>query len=113
MRPLDDSFPGQSPLEDKASTLKRRAHKLATKGEHRKAALALRERAALVGDAASWVMAGAMLRRARRDDEAIVALRHGMWLHERQGSTGRARSVARLLGDLDPQGKLVQRYRAA
>jgi hypothetical protein len=92
-----------------ADLLKRRAHKLASKGELRKAALALRERAALVGDAASWVMAGAMLRRARRDEEAIAALRHGMWLHERAGASARARSVAKLLGELDPQDRLAQR----
>ena len=93
--------------------LKRRALRLAAKGEYRKAALALRERAALVGDAASWVMAGAMLRRAHRDHEAIVALRQGLWLHERAGATQRARSVARVIVQLDPADKLARRYREA
>lgn len=97
---------------EKADILKRRAHKLAGKGEYRKAALALRERAALLGDAASWVMAGAMLQRARRSDEAIVALRHGMWLHERAGDERKARSVARVLGPLDPDDRMVRRYAA-
>lgn len=90
------------PSHDPSDLLKRRAHKLAGKGEYRKAALALRERAALVGDAASWVMAGAMLRRARRDEEAVIALRHGMWLHERGGDLRRARSVAALLEEIEP-----------
>lgn len=93
--------------------LKRRALRLAAKGEYRKAALALRERAALVGDAASWVMAGAMLRRARRDDDAIAALKHGLWLHQRAGSERRARSVARVIAELDPEDRLARRYVAA
>ena len=88
--------------DEPADLLKRRAHRLAGKGELRKAALALRERAAVVGDAASWVMAGAMLRRARRDDEAVVALRHGLWLHERAGDLPKARSVARVLESIEP-----------
>lgn len=98
---------------DKADVLIRRARKLASKGEFRKAALALRERAALLGDAASWVMAGAMLHRARRDDEAIVALRHGMWLHERAGDPRKAGAVARVLGPLDPTDRMVLRYARA
>ncbi|MDQ3034384.1 MAG: hypothetical protein M3Y87_18395 [Myxococcota bacterium] len=98
---------------DKADLLKRRARKLASKGEYRKAALALRERAAVVGDAASWVLAGAMLHRARRDEEAIVALRHGMWLHERAGEPRKACSVARVLGPLDPNDRMVRRYARA
>jgi hypothetical protein len=98
---------------DKADLLIRRARKLASKGELRKAALALRERAALVGDGASWVMAGAMLARARREDEAIVALRHGMWLHERAGEPRKARAVARVLGPLDPNDRMVRRYARA
>lgn len=90
------------PSNDPSDLLKRRAHKLASKGELRKAALALRERAALVGDAASWVMAGAMLRRARRDEEAVTALRQGLWLHERSGELLRARSVAKILEEIEP-----------
>lgn len=93
--------------------LKRRALRLAARGEYRKAALALRERAALVGDAASWVMAGAMLRRARREDEALVALRQGLWLHHRAGAARRARSVARVIVQMDPSDMLARRYAAA
>jgi len=88
--------------DEPGDLLKRRAHRLAGKGEYRKAALALRERAAIVGDGPAWVMAGAMLRRARRDDEAVVALRHGLWLHERAGDIPKARSVAHVLESIEP-----------
>ena len=93
--------------------LKRRALRLAAKGEYRKAALALRERAAVLGDAASWVMAGAMLRRAGRDGDAIAALKHGLWLHQRAGAALRARSVARVIAELDPADAVAKRYAAA
>lgn len=105
------SFDATSLCADKAELLKRRADKLASKREFRKAGLALRERAALLGDdAVSWVLAGAMLRRARRDDEALAALRYGMWLHERAGMTRKARAVARVVEQLDPGDRMVQRY---
>jgi hypothetical protein len=97
----------------KAELLKRRADRLASKQEFRKAALALKERAALVGDAVSWVLAGAMLRRAHRDEEAIAALRHGMWLHERAGDVRKARAVARVIERLDPSDRAVRRYARA
>lgn len=88
--------------DDPAAILLRRARRLAKNGEHRKAALALRERAALTDDAATWVMAGAMWAKARRSEDAVAALRHGMWLHQKSGSPARARVVARILRDLDP-----------
>jgi hypothetical protein len=95
----------------KSDELKRRALRLARKGESRKAALALRERASLVDDAASWVMAGAMFQRANRQEDALAALRQGMWMHERAGSLGRARSVATLVERLDPSDKLARKLR--
>lgn len=108
----------QSLQLERSDSLKRRAHKLASKGEYRKAALALRERAAIVEDGASWVMAGAMLVRASRGDEAIAAFRQGMWHHERTGFLGRARSVERVLEKLGcavtgSLGKRLKRSRAA
>ena len=89
-----------SAADDPASILARRARRLAKQGDVRKAALALRERAALVDDAASWVMAGAMWQRARRGADALAALRHGMWLHQRAGATARARTVARMIAEI-------------
>lgn len=84
--------------------LKRRARRLASKGDYRKAALALRELAALTGDAPSFVALGDMLRRARRVSEALEALKQGMYLHRRGGSRSRARTVARMIVALDPWG---------
>lgn len=87
--------------DDPACILARRARRLAKAGDLRKAALALRERASILEDAPSWVMAGAMWRRARRPADALAALRHGMWLHQRAGATARARTVARLIAQMD------------
>jgi tetratricopeptide (TPR) repeat protein len=88
--------------ERREDVLKRRAQRLARKGEYRKAALALRERVTLTGDAPSWVALGDMLRRARRTPEALNALRQGMYLHRQAGALGRARTVARMIVALDP-----------
>jgi hypothetical protein len=88
--------------DERADILKRRARRHAKKGDYRKAAVALRERVALTGDAASWVALGDMLRRARRTPEALNALRQGMYLHRRAGWEGRARTVARMIVALDP-----------
>lgn len=82
---------------DHSDHLRRRAIKHAARGDIRKAVLALRERAALVDDGASWVRLGAMLRRAGKHDEAHAALRTGLFHHRRAGFAGRARSVARLM----------------
>lgn len=87
--------------DDPACILARRARRLAKAGELRKAAFALRERAAILEDAPSWVMAGAMWRRARRPADAIAALRHGMWLHQRAGSAARVKTVAALIAQID------------
>lgn len=99
-----------SPDDDRESVLKRRARRLARKGDYRKAALALRERAALRGDAASWVALGDMLRRARREREALEALKQGMFLHRRAGAPGRVRTVARMIVALDPWDAKAVRY---
>ena len=90
---------------DPADILKRRARRFASKGDYRKAALALRERAALRRDAASFVALGDMLRRARRVPEALDALKQGMYLHRRSGQKRRARTVARMIVALDPWGE--------
>jgi hypothetical protein len=99
--------------DDPGSILLRRARRLAADGDLRKAALALRERCAIVGDAASWVLAGAMWARAGRRDDAVAALREGMWLHQRAGSTPRARVVAELITRIDPSATGLDRLRRA
>ncbi len=96
--------------DERADILKRRARRHAKKGDYRKAALALRERVALTGDAASWVALGDMLRRARRVPEALTALRQGMYLHRQAGFEGRARTVARMIVALDPWDAKAARY---
>lgn len=98
--------------DTREDVLKRRAQRLARKGDYRKAALALRERVALTGDAASWVALGDMLRRARRVPEALTALRQGLYLHRRAGAEGRARTVARMIVALDPWDAKAARYTA-
>ena len=95
---------------DQLSVLSRRAHRLSRRGEYRKAALALRERAMITGDAASWVALGDMLRRARRVPEALKALKQGLYLHRRQGAEGRARTVARMIVALDPWDTQANRH---
>lgn len=94
----------------RADLLKRRAQRLARKGEYRKAAIALREHAALSGDACAWVALGDMLRRAHRTPEAIRALRQGMYLHRQAGAEGRARTVARMIVALDPWDARAAEY---
>ena len=90
--------------------LKRRARRHARRGEFRKAALALRERAGLIGDAPSWVALGDMLRRARREREALDALKQAMYLHRQNGASGRVRTVARMIVALDPWDTKAARY---
>lgn len=99
--------------DDEVDILKRRARRFARKGDYRKAALALRERAALIGDAPSFVVLGDMLRRARRVAEALDALKQGMYLHRRCGSQRRARTVARMIVALDPWGTRPPEFRYA
>lgn len=88
--------------DSKEQILKRRARRFARKGDYRKAAVALRERAAIANDAASYVALGDMLRRARRVSDALLALKQGMYLHRRNGARGRVRTVARMIVALDP-----------
>lgn len=91
------------PQLDREELLGRRARRLARKGQYRKAALALRQLAALTQEPAHWVAMGAMFARARRVAEAIDALRQGLWLHRQRGAAARARTVARMIVALDPQ----------
>ncbi len=85
----------------RAETLTRKAKRHSGRRQYRKAAIALRERASLVGDAPSWVALGSMLLLARQNHEALRAFRQGLWLHRRAGAKGRARSVARLILQID------------
>lgn len=103
---------GTASHDERVELLTRRARRHARKGDYRKAALALRERVALTGDARSWVALGDMLRRARRVPEALHALRQGMYLHRQAGACGRARTVARMIVALDPWDTKASEYGA-
>jgi len=96
--------------DTKEDILRRRARRAAKSGDHRKAAVALRELVALEGDAKSWTQLGDTLRRARRPKEAIRALKQALWLHRQAGEELRARTVARMLVELDPFDQKHARY---
>lgn len=88
--------------DTREAVLKRRARRLAAKGDYRKAAVALREHAALTGEAAAYAALGDMLRRARRVPDAITALKQSMYLHRQYGAPRRAQTVERMIVALDP-----------
>jgi cytochrome c-type biogenesis protein CcmH/NrfG len=109
---VEETPPARLADDDFAEVLKRRARRLASQDEPRKAALALRELAARTDAAAHWVLLGDMLRRARRQSEALAALREGLWRHRQAGSEARARTVAALMLALDPTDSQAQRVRS-
>jgi len=97
---------------DERDLLKRRASRLAGKGELRKAAIVLRDLVARHESAAAWVLLGDMLVRARRTDEGLDAFRQGLWLHRQGGADRRVRTVARLIVALDPADAKMARLAA-
>lgn len=88
--------------DDPEAQLKRRARRFARDREYRKASLVLQELAFVRGDASSWVALGAMLLRARRYEESLSALRQGLFLHRKAGAPLRARTVARMILEIEP-----------
>jgi Flp pilus assembly protein TadD len=75
---------------DLRDPLIRRAIRLARKGDFRRAAVVLRELVAAKPSAANWSKLGIVLLQAGRHDQALDALKQGIWLHRRTGYTGRA-----------------------
>ena len=96
---LEHDEPPRSDVE----IMQRRAQRFLRKGQFRKAALALRKLAGSSEEPRHWVALGHMWRRARRREQALHALKQGMFLHKRRGSGDRARTVARKILELDPQ----------
>jgi hypothetical protein len=90
--------------------LRRRATRLLRSGRPRKASIALRELAALTEAPAHYVALGHSLLGARRTEDGLRALRQGMWLHSRQGSPNRARSVARMILERAPHDQVARKY---
>ena len=78
-----------------------RARRSRAKGETRKALVAIRE-ACLRDDtnAAIWTSYGALLARAARRDDAVVAFSHALWLRRRSHDEARARSTQMLIDRL-------------
>jgi Flp pilus assembly protein TadD len=78
-----------------------RARRFRAKGETRKALVAIRE-ACLRDDtnAAIWTSYGALLARAARRDDAVVAFSHALWLRRRSHDEARARSTQLLIDRL-------------
>jgi tetratricopeptide (TPR) repeat protein len=95
-----------------AAALLRRARRLARDRDYRKAALALRELTARCPDARAYALLGDMLRRARRDEEAVAAFKEAMWLQRQAGAQGRVRTLARLILAIDPADAKVARLAA-
>lgn len=82
--------------------IERRSARLARKGQFRKAAIALRKLAGASEEPRHWVALGHLWQRARRHEQALDALKQGMFLHKRRGADERARTVARMILELDP-----------
>ena len=90
----------------------RRAARCARRGEHRKAALAMREAVALDPTAANYCRLGSMLDRAGRRSESVQALKQSLFLFRQDDKPGRARTVARMILALDPQDRTASRCAA-
>ena len=97
----------QQPSHEEA--LWRRAARCARRGEHRKAALAMREAVALEPTAANYCRLGSMLDRAGRRSESVEALKQSLYLFRQADMNGRARTVARMILALDPHDRSAAR----
>ncbi len=89
--------------------LRRRAARLARKGELRKAALALREAVTLDPSPSAYVRLGHALTHAGRRDEALHALKQALYMFRQEDMGGRARTVARMILALDPHDRSATR----
>ncbi len=85
------------PVDPVASALGR-ARRARRKGKARQEANALREACSRREyDATLWTMLGAAWLRMSRTDDAIMALKHALWLRERAGDSKRAAVTRKLL----------------
>jgi tetratricopeptide (TPR) repeat protein len=87
---------------DSALALRRRAARLLRKDEPRKAALSLREAAALDPSGPGFVRLAHVLLVLGKRDEALQWLKQAMFCFRHDDQRGRARTVARLILKLDP-----------
>lgn len=87
---------------DPAHALRKRAARFLRKKEPRKAALALREAAALEPSGQAFVRLAHVLLLTGKQDEALHWLKQALYSFRHDDQRGRARSVARLILKLDP-----------
>jgi hypothetical protein len=97
---------------DPVIALRRRAARFVRRGEARKAALALREAAALDPNGALFVRLAHVLQTMGKRDEALHALRQALYCFRHDELRGRARTVARLILALDPDDSAAQKRAA-
>jgi hypothetical protein len=97
---------------DPVLALRRRAARFVRRGEGRKAALALREAAALEPSGALFVRLAHVLQTMGKREEALHALRQALYCFRYDDMRGRARTVARLILALDPADSAAQRRAA-
>lgn len=84
--------------EARASELAARARRLREKGELRRASIALREACHLdESNAARWMLYGAIAAEMGRRADAEQAMRHSLWLRERERDAPRAAVIRRVL----------------
>lgn len=98
--------------QESVLTLRRRAARHLRKREPRKAALALREAAALDPSGASFVRLAHVLSALGREDEALRALKQALYCFRYDDMRGRARTVAKLILRLDPHDSAAQKRAA-
>lgn len=80
-----------------------KARKLRSRGEGRKALVALREACSLEeGCAWVWALYGAYLAEQKRMQEAQQAYRHALWLRKSASDVPRVRSLQHILASLGP-----------
>ncbi len=95
-------MPNVIPPQEAAAQLRRRAARLLRKKEPRKAALALREATALDPSGTSYVRLAHALLAAGKREEALQALKQALYCFRYDDMRGRARTVARLILQIDP-----------
>lgn len=101
-----------SNASDPLFVLRRRAARFLRKGDPRKAALALRELTALDPSGASYTRLAHALLAAGKRDEALHALKQALYCFRYDDMRGRARTVARLILQLDPSDRTALRRAA-
>ena len=94
---------------DPVRALQRRALRLLRRGESRRALQALREATALSPSGATYTRLGHALLEAGKTDEALHAFRQALYCFRYDAMRGRARTVARMILELDPADAAAQR----